>query len=240
MPKSKKVLIIIPCYNEEASVLLLYNEIQKCTSQNYSVSTLFINDCSGDGTKNVLTEAGLNYLDNTVNLGIGGTVQTGLMYAEKENFDIAVQMDGDGQHPPSQLEKMLQPLLNNECDVVIGSRFISADGFKSTFTRRLGIRFFCWLNKKLVEITIKDATSGYRAYNATAIKQLVEYYPDEYPEPESIIYLAHKNCRIREVPVTMNERKHGQSSIRKLTPLYYMFKVTLNILFLHLRLKFNG
>src|SRR6185503_2982413 len=126
-----------------------------------------------------------------------------------------VQMDGDGQHPPGELHKLVQPLLNDEADVVIGSRFIDKEGFQSSAMRRFGIDFFCKLNRLLVGVTIKDATSGYRIYNRKALEELIIYYPDEYPEPEAIVYLANKKMRIREVPVLMHERRAGVSSIGK-------------------------
>jgi glycosyltransferase involved in cell wall biosynthesis len=167
-------------------------------------------------------------------------VQLGFIYAFRNNFDYAVQIDGDGQHPPEELLKLIAPLMKDEADVLIGSRFIDYDSFQSTFMRRLGINFFSTLNKVLVNVTIKDPTSGYRAYNQKAIEALVEYYPDEYPEPETIVYLAHKKLRMREVAVKMLERQGGSSSIRKFTTVYYMLKVTLNSVLLHFKMKFNG
>ncbi len=149
-------------------------------------------------------------------------------------------MDGDGQHPPSELHKLMEPLLNNKADVIIGSRFIDKEGFQSSVLRRFGIDYFSKLNKYLTGVSIKDSTSGYRAYNKSAIKELIKYYPDEYPEPEAIIYLTNKKLTIMEVPVIMNERVAGVSSIRRFTSIYYMVKVSLNTLFLHLKMKTNG
>lgn len=237
---SKSVLIIIPCYNEAENVSMLNNELQKLEIKNCSVHPLFINDASTDNTKDRLGEMGVMFLDNAVNLGIGGTVQLGFMYACRNNFDIAVQMDGDGQHPPSELHKLIQPILGDEVDVVIGSRFMDENGFKSTYMRRVGINFFSRLNKFLVRVEIKDPTSGYRAYNRKAMEELIKYYPDEYPEPEAIIYLAHKKIKMTEVSVNMSERLGGKSSIRHFTTFYYMAKVTLNNLILHFKMKFNG
>lgn len=237
---NKRILVIIPCYNEAENISKLFDQLKEIRIKSCTVSPLFINDASTDSTKNVLEEKELLFLDNVVNLGIGGTVQLGFLYAHENNFDFAVQMDGDGQHPPRELTKLIEPLLNNEADVIIGSRFIDNKGFRSTFTRRLGIKFFSLLNKILVNISIKDPTSGYRAYNKNAIKELILYYPDEYPEPEAIVYMAHKKLRMKEVPVTMNERENGSSSIRQFTTLYYMAKVSLNSIILHFKMKFNG
>jgi glycosyltransferase involved in cell wall biosynthesis len=237
---NKKILIIIPCYNEAQNIPVLLAELKRVKIAGCEIFPLFINDDSTDDTAQVLEKFGARYLQNPVNLGIGGTVQLGFMYAAAEKYDFAVQMDGDGQHPPSELHKLIEPLLKSEADVLIGSRFISKTGYRSTAIRRIGIRFFSALNKALVKIVVNDPTSGYRAYNQKAIEVLVKYYPDEYPEPESIVYLAHSGLKLKEVPVAMNERVAGKSSIRQFTTIYYMFKVTLNSIFLHLKTKFNG
>ncbi len=205
-----------------------------------SISPLFINDHSTDSTYEKLTEMKVKFLDNPINIGIGGSVQLGFMYAEENNFDFAVQIDGDGQHPPKELNKLLTPLFNKEADVLIGSRFIDKIGFQSSPLRRFGINFFSHLNKFLVGASIKDPTSGYRAYNKKAILELIQYYPDEYPEPEAIVYLVHKGLKIKEVSVVMNERLMGVSSIKSFSTIYYMVKVSLNSIFLHLKMRSNG
>jgi glycosyltransferase involved in cell wall biosynthesis len=237
---NKRVLIIIPCYNEAENVSTLFEQLSRIQIPGCTITPMFINDASLDDTKKVLLKIAAPFLDNVVNLGIGGSVQLGFIYAHTYGFDIAVQMDGDGQHPPEELNKLITPIVNSEADVVIGSRFIHNAGFRSTFLRRFGINFFSKLNYFLVKVSIKDSTSGYRAYNKAAIRELVTYYPDEYPEPEVIVYLAHKRIRMYEVPVTMNERLGGTSSIRHFTTFYYMAKVTLNSIILHIKMKFNG
>ena len=235
-----KILIVIPCYNEQDNILPLLGELTKINIENCEITPLVVNDASTDDTQNRLKSSGVLFLENVVNLGIGGTVQLGFIYAAENGFDIAVQMDGDGQHPPSELHKIVAPVIKGDAQMVIGSRFISQTGFKSTFLRRVGIRFFYRLNKWLTGVEVKDSTSGYRAYNAQAIRLAADYYPDEYPEPEMILYLAHKQVKIAEVAVNMNDRASGVSSINSFRSVYYMFKVSLNILFLHLKLKFNG
>ena len=241
MSSIKKIAIIIPCYNEEETVLTLYNEIQSLnTSPLIHLFPVFINDCSTDNTKKILLDNHIQHLNLSVNLGIGGAVQAGFKYALRNHFDYVVQMDGDGQHPPSELEKIIQPLINNECDVVIGSRYITNDGFQSSRLRRFGINYFKHLNKLLVGVTVNDSTSGYRALNKKTLEIVTNYYPDEYPEPETIILYALHNLNIKEVPVNMRERQGGQSSIRNYKTVYYMFKVTLGTIFLYIRLKFNG
>lgn len=236
-----KVAIIIPCYNEADNILALYHEIHNTVFSNYyDIRSIFINDCSTDNTKQLLEENNLIHLNLSVNLGIGGAVQSGFMYAFRNGFDIAIQMDGDGQHPPSELDKILLPILKNEADIVIGSRYITNEGFQSSVFRRFGIKYFKWVNNQLVGVTINDSTSGFRALNKKSLKLVSDYYPDEYPEPEAIILFAVNNLKIVEVPVIMRDRQGGKSSIRNYQTFYYMFKVTLGIIFLYIRLKFNG
>lgn len=235
------IAIVIPCYNEQDNVLALSEEIRSAAyPANYRVVPVFINDCSTDNTKHILQEHGLIHIDLPINLGIGGAVQTGYKYALRNGFDIAVQMDGDGQHPPCELQKLVEPIVQQQADVVIGSRFLAKEGFQSSSLRRTGIQFFKWLNKRLVGITVHDSTSGYRALNRKALEIVNNYYPDEYPEPEAIVLYARKGLRIRETPVTMRERQGGQSSIRSFRTIYYMVKVCLGTIFLYIRLKYNG
>lgn len=241
MKNKLKIAIIIPCFNEQDNVISLFHEINALTlSGDYILYPIFINDCSTDHTKEILETNQIPYLNLAVNLGIGGAVQTGFKYALNNNFDVAIQMDGDGQHPPSELFKIIQPLILNQADVIIGSRYLTKEGFQSTLLRRTGINYFKWLNKKLSGLTVHDSTSGYRAYNKKALEVVCNYYPDEYPEPEAIILFALNNLFVKEVPVTMRERQGGVSSIKTYKTIYYMFKVTLGIIFLYIRLKFNG
>ena len=241
MSKKLNIAIIIPCYNEEQNVVALYQEIKALqASALYNLQPLFINDCSIDRTKEILETNQIPHLNLSVNLGIGGAVQTGFKYALSNHYDVAIQMDGDGQHPPSELNKIILAIIQEKCDVVIGSRYLTKEGFQSTRLRRAGISYFTWLNKKLCGLTIFDSTSGYRAYNKKALEVVCNYYPDEYPEPEAIILFALNNLSVKEVPVNMRERQGGESSIKTYKTIYYMFKVTLGIIFLYIRLKFNG
>jgi glycosyltransferase involved in cell wall biosynthesis len=235
-----KIAIIIPCFNEEDCVAKVFNEISNIKIQGSYIEPIFINDCSKDNTLALLKSFHAKVLDLPVNLGIGGAVQTGFKYALLNNFDIAIQLDGDGQHPSDQIVNLIQPILTNEADVVIGSRFLLKEGFQSTFARRLGINYFKLLNKFLINKTMTDNTSGFRAINNKALKVVCNYYPDEYPEPEAIILFSLNNLRIKEIPVTMRERMGGQSSINSYRSIYYMIKVSLAIIFIYLRLKFNG
>jgi glycosyltransferase involved in cell wall biosynthesis len=148
MTKKINIAIIIPCYNEQDNILSLYYEISSVAIENrqYNIVPIFVNDCSTDRTKKLLEENNLTHLNLSVNLGIGGAVQTGFKYAYQNGFDIAIQMDGDGQHPPSELHKLVLPLISNDADVVIGSRYITKEGFQSSILRRMGINYFKWLN----------------------------------------------------------------------------------------------
>ncbi len=237
---NKRVLLVIPCYNESASIRAFLKELKGLMINGCEITPLPVNDCSKDHTLEEIKAITNTYLDLPVNLGIGGAVQSGYRYAVENGFDVAVQMDGDGQHPASELHKVLEPLLNDEADVVIGSRFITGDGFQSSGLRRFGINYFKWLNKCLLGITVTDSTSGYRAINRRAIELVCEYYPDEYPEPEAIVLFHLNKLRIKEVPVLMKERQGGVSSISSFKSIYYMVKVTLGILFIFVRIKFYG
>jgi glycosyltransferase involved in cell wall biosynthesis len=235
-----RVLVVIPCYNEEASIGKVLLELKALSIPKVDLVALPVNDCSLDNTVSEIEKHTQNYLNLPVNLGIGGAVQSGFKYAFQNNFDIAIQLDGDGQHPAQEIVNLIDPIIKGEADVVIGSRFITKQGFQSTSLRRTGIKYFKWLNKALLGITISDSTSGFRALNKAALKLTNDYYPDEYPEPEAIVLYSLNKLQIKEIPVIMRERDGGQSSIRSFASIYYMIKVTLGILFIYFRLKFNG
>ena len=233
-----RILIVIPCYNEEKTIASVVSQIARCrVAHALNLDVLVVNDCSKDNTLARVRELDCAYLDLPVNLGIGGAMHSGYRYAHRHNYDIAVQIDGDGQHPADELPALLLPLLNDEADVVIGSRFLNRVGFQSTFTRRVGIRFFTYLNWLLIGQIIRDSTSGFRAMNRRTLVIVNHYYPDEYPEPEAIVQFGLHKLRIREVPVEMLERQGGVSSITSLKSVYYMVKVTLGSLFIFLRMK---
>jgi len=220
------VLLIIPCYNEQETIAGLYKEIKEKTS--YDV--LVINDCSTDNSRTVLQNEKIPYLNLPMNLGIGGAVQTGYRYALKNGYDIAVQLDGDGQHDPGQVEKIVKPIEKNEADLIIGSRYINKTGFQSTVMRRFGIKFFSLLIFCLSGKRITDATSGFRAANRKTMQIFGKYYANDYPEPESNMLALRNKLRVNEVPVTMRERQGGVSSIKYLQPVYYMLKVSIGII----------
>lgn len=228
--------VIIPAYNEEASIASVIHEIQSLTSsEKLHIEPIIINDCSTDRTADIITDLPCTAIHLPTNLGIGGAVQTGLLYARNNNFDFAVQVDGDGQHPAEKIIELVCFLQNEQLDVVIGSRYLSRKGFQSTRMRRFGIRYFSWINKQLTGQHISDSTSGFRLLNKKAIAAVCEIYPDEYPEPEALIIYHKLKLRVGEFPVEMRARKGGKSSIGTFTSIYYMLKVSLAILFTAVR-----
>ena len=222
-----KRLVIIPAYNEEDNIVRFVNElIETCPDVDYVI----INDCSKDRTLQILQENGFNYIDLPVNLGIGGGVQTGYKYAVEQGYDIAVQMDGDGQHDPKYLMTLIQAVERGEADMCIGSRFIENEGFQTSALRRIGIRFLKNLIKFCCGVTINDTTSGFRATNSELTRYYSTNYAQDYPEPEAIIAAVNHGYKVKEVPVVMRERIGGVSSINPLKSVYYMIKVSLAIL----------
>ena len=231
-----KVLIVIPCYNEEASLPSVLDELrQTILPGGYQLDVLVVNDCSKDNTSAVAKNGHAVVIDLPVNLGIGGAVQTGILYARDNGYDIAVQLDGDGQHPPKELGKLVSFHLESGANIVIGSRFLEKEGFQSSFARRLGINYFHWVNRLMTGMHIYDSTSGFRLFDRAAIKIASAYYPDEYPEPESLIIFSKAGLKIAEVPVVMSARQGGQSSIRHFGSLYYCIKVSLAMFFSFIR-----
>ncbi|MCR5590438.1 MAG: glycosyltransferase family 2 protein [Lachnospiraceae bacterium] len=227
-----KKLVIIPAYNEEKSVAGQCEEV-KSSAPDYDI--IVINDCSLDGTKSVCAENGIKVIDLPVNLGIGGAVQTGYRHAYENGYDIAVQIDGDGQHDPAFIKSMEDVLTKTGADLVIGSRFIENEGYQSTASRRMGIKFFSALIKLLTGEKITDPTSGLRMVGRNLIAEFAESYPQDYPEPESAVRAIRKGRKVIEVPVKMRSRTAGRSSIRAAFAVYYMIKVTIAIVLERLR-----
>lgn len=231
-----RLLIIIPCYNEQESLPSLLDElVQLDLPVDYVMEVVVINDHSTDKTVEVASKFPVHILNLPVNLGIGGAVQCGLCYATEHGFDLAVQMDGDGQHPPAELIKLLECYQLTGANLVIGSRYLSNEGFQSSFTRRLGIRYFYLLNRLFTGKRIYDSTSGYRLFDRSAIDHASHHYPDDYPEPESLILFAKKKLSISETPVIMRSRNGGKSSISSFAAVFYCVKVTIAMVFSSLR-----
>ncbi|MDR2600778.1 MAG: glycosyltransferase family 2 protein [Oscillospiraceae bacterium] len=226
-----KTLIIVPCYNESETILTLYREICEKTT----CDVIVINDCSTDSSKDIMTLNNIPHIDLPLNLGIGGAVQTGYRYALQNGYDIAIQVDGDGQHDPSWIDNLIEPIIKGDADMVIGSRFIDNKGFQSSVMRRFGIRFFKTLIFCLSGKRITDATSGFRAINRKGMILFDNYYAKDYPEPESNMLALKNKLIVKEIPVTMRERQGGVSSISPSKSVYYMFKVSIGIIITSLR-----
>lgn len=232
----KKPLIIIPAYKEAENIEKLVDNIIKNYPQ---YDYIIVNDGSKDATRNICLRQEYHFLDLPINMGIGGAVQTGYKYAERNGYNIAVQIDGDGQHDVSQLHMVIEPLEKEEADIAIGSRFIQKEGFQSSFMRRFGIRFLSGLIWMCTGKKILDVTSGYRAVNRKFIEIYAENYPGDYPEPEAIVSAVMHRGRIQEVPVIMQERQGGASSIRTWKSVYYMVKVTLAVVICRISFGFR-
>ena len=222
-----KKLVIIPAYNEEGNLEKTINDI---TENAPGFDYVIINDCSTDNTLEMCRHHGFHYLNLPVNLGIGGAVQTGDRYAFYHGYDLAVQFDGDGQHSAAHHEDMAKVLEKSGADMVIGSRFIEKEGFQSSGLRRVGIRYFTMLIRLLTGKTITDPTSGMRMVNRKLLEKFTNEYPKDYPEPESVVTILSENYKVKEVPVIMNEREEGVSSISLRNSVYYMIKVSFAIL----------
>ncbi len=231
-----RVAAVIPAYNEEASitgVVLALRALEQ--SHGLRVDPVVVNDCSRDRTAEICAGLPCILLNLPVNLGIGAAVQTGFRYAWRQGYDVAVQVDGDGQHPAPELPKLLEAIRLDHADVVIGSRFLTGEGYQSEFLRRIGIRYFMWLNRLVTGVRITDNTSGFRAYNKRALNLVNTYYPDQYPEPEAVVMFARNGLRMQEVAVHMVERQGGQSSISAFASVFYMAKVSFAIFFASIR-----
>lgn len=222
-----KVLVIIPAYNEEENIVRVVENLRTNYPQ---YDYVVINDCSTDSTESILKSHGYSYINLPVNLGIGGGVQTGYQYAAQNGYDVAVQMDGDGQHDPAYIEALIRPIGDGTADMSVGSRFIEKRGFQTSFMRRVGIRFLSGVIRFCCGARITDATSGFRATNAEATAFFAKTYAKDYPEPEAIVVASRCGFGVCEVPVQMKERVGGVSSIKAMKSVYYMIKVTLALL----------
>lgn len=220
-----KILVIIPAYNEEGAIVETINNLKRhCKNVDY----IIINDCSKDRTLQICNENNFNVINLPINLGIGGAVQTGYKYAYRMGYDIAIQMDADGQHDPKYISELVSKIEDGN-NMVIGSRFIEKDGFQSTFIRRMGINLYSGIIKILTKKEIKDTTSGYRAVDRKIIKMFANSYPVDYPEPETDALIAKNNFKIVELPMKMKERDTGSSSITPIKSIYYAIKVGLAV-----------
>jgi hypothetical protein len=219
-----KALFIIPAYNEEKNLPFVLKDLQ-----GFAGDILVVNDGSKDGTEEAARRAGVAFVSHPFNLGIGGSVQTGLKYARRNGYDYAIQFDGDGQHRGDQIARIVAAVEAGNADLVIGTRTLP-EGYKCGITRKVGSLLFCLLIRLLTGMRVADPTSGFRCYGPNAIRLFSLAYPDDYPEVESIITAARNGLTIVEAPVLMRERQSGHSSINRRKSAYYMLKVTLAML----------
>lgn len=219
-----KCLIIVPAYNEEDNI---YNVVQRIRAINPLYDIVVINDGSTDNTYEEAIRAGAKVIDLSCNLGIGGAVQTGYIYAFHNGYDAAVQIDGDGQHDPKDLSRLMDDMNKNKCNMIIGSRFVEDYGYKPGVLRHIGIKYFSKLTSILCGESYYDTTSGYRLVDKKGIRLFAQYYPVDYPEVETIVYAHKHGLKVKEKSVEMSQRQGGKSSITPIKSIYYMIKVTL-------------
>jgi len=219
-----RTLAIVPAYNEGDSIGTVLGEIRSAEPE---LEIVVINDASTDSTAKVASAAGVSVVNLPFNVGIGGTVQTGYQYALEHGFEVAIQVDGDGQHDPREIPRLLEPLLEGRADIVVGTRFAAGGGYRGTRLRRVGIHIFAAIVSLLVRARVTDTTSGFRAVNRKAIALFAADYPHDYPEVEATVLAVRHGLRMIEVPVQMRVRETGSSSITALRSVYYMIKVLL-------------
>ena len=230
-----KILVIVPAYNEEHSIRGVIDDLRSNFPQG---DILVVNDGSRDRTSAMARAQGVKVIDLPYNLGIGGAVQTGFMYALEEGYDVAIQFDGDGQHLASEIPKIFGPYQEGRADLVVGSRFLSEAGYTPSIQRRIGSRILSFVVSAIVGKKITDTTSGFRVYNRHALEFFSFFYPEDYPEVEALILAHKKRLTLEEVPSRMNPRIAGKSSITVMRAVYYMVKVLLAI-FVDLLKKFD-
>ena len=230
MKKNPKVLLIIPAYNEEKNILTVYKNICDYNKKaKTKLDVVFINDGSIDATEKILCENNINHIKLIQNLGIGGAVQTGYKYALYNDYDIAIQFDGDGQHQAKYLKNLVKEIEDGNANIVIGSRFVTE---KKPFTARmLGSRIIAFFTKITTGKTIKDTTSGMRAYDRNAIKEFVTN-TSLTPEPDTMVYMLKKGLKIKEVQVEMKEREFGKSYLTPIKSMKYMVNMIFSIVFI--------
>ncbi|MCB8817230.1 glycosyltransferase family 2 protein [Desulfosporosinus shakirovi] len=222
-----RILAIVPALNEVDNIGPVVSNLMTTSPW---LDVLVIDDGSTDQTAEVARAHGAKVISLPVNLGIGGAVQTGFLYALRNHYDVALQVDGDGQHRGEEIKKLMDPVLLGEADVTIGSRFLEKTSYKSAWPRRLGIYLLSKTLQSVVRKNFTDPTSGFRAYNQKALRIVSAHYSTDYPEPDAIVTLLKNRLRVIEISVEMDARLSGSSSITPFKSGYYMFKVSLAII----------
>jgi glycosyltransferase involved in cell wall biosynthesis len=231
-----RLLLIIPAYNEQEALGGLLREIRDLPPLGVEVTPVVVDDGSRDRTAEVAQREGARVVRLCRNLGIGGAVQSGIRLAHREGFDFAVQIDGDGQHPPGELQRLIAPALaDSGPDLVVGTRYRDAVSFRSTPLRRLGSWWLKLILRVMLRLRVSDPTSGFRLYGKRALRLFDDTYPYDFPEPESLAIARAAGLTVAEVPVQMRERQGGRSSIVGFDSIYYMFKVTIAVVLTYVR-----
>jgi glycosyltransferase involved in cell wall biosynthesis len=221
--RTDRRVAIVPAYNEERNIGRVVEELRVFDPE---LDVVVVSDGSVDGTAAAARTAGARVvLQLPFNLGIGGAVQTGFKYAWEQGYELAVRCDGDGQHVPSELAQVIAPVIAGEADIAVGSRFAVGHGYRSSATRRIGIRLLAVVVSVIARQRVTDTTSGFQALNRRALELFAADYPHDYPEVEGMVMTIKHRLRLVEVPVQMREREHGRSSITTLRSVYYMAKV---------------
>jgi glycosyltransferase involved in cell wall biosynthesis len=222
VPDRPRRIAIVPAFNEEPNIGRVLDELRAYDPE---LDVVVISDGSVDRTAAVAREHGAYVVSLPFNLGIGGAVQTGFRFAHENGYDLVVRCDGDGQHDPSELPKVLEPVLSGAADIAVGSRFVETQGYRSSATRRVGIRMLALVVSAIARQRVTDTTSGFQALNRKALDLFAVDYPHDYPEVEGMVMTIKHRLRLVEVPVRMREREHGRSSITAVKSIYYMVKV---------------
>ena len=221
-PGPARRIAIVPAYNEEHTIGRVVEELH---AYDPGLDVVVVSDGSLDGTVAAAEAAGARVLRLPFNLGIGGAVQTGFKFAWEQGYELAVRCDGDGQHVPAELPKVVAPVVAGEADIAVGSRFAGGEGYRSSASRRVGIRLLAAVVSAIARQRVTDTTSGFQALNRRALGLFAADYPHDYPEVEGMVMTIRHQLRLVEVPVQMREREHGRSSITALRSVYYMVKV---------------
>lgn len=226
--RREKVLILIPAFNEERQIATVVEQVKREIPE---AQILVVNDGSSDGTEKKAKEAGARVLSHPFNLGYGAALQTGYKFAIKYGFDYVIQIDGDGQHDPLYLKKLLQEIKKGDAEIVIGSRFLGQGNYQPPFLRRIGMRLFAFIASKISGQKITDPTSGYQALSIKAAEFYSrDSFPGDYPDADVLIMLRRAGLRFREIPVNMRPNPNGSSMHNGLKPIYYTYKMCLCIM----------
>lgn len=224
-----KILIAVIAYDEENN---LPDTIRDLKDNNFGYDVLVVDNGSQDNTVEFCRKANVDYISHCINSGSPyGCVTSYFLYAYRNNYDIICQFDGDGQHSAKDIKKIVEPIIKKHANYVVGSRFLSGQGFKSTFMRRIGIRIFSYMNSLIVKHKLTDATSGFKAYDRKVIKFFTKNYKHEIYDINQMLLLAHyASADIVEVPVTMKERRYGVSNFNFINSLKFPINGVINIL----------